>query len=79
MISLHGTCRYNFKGFIADPSASVPLTFFSPGADDIVGYSCSNLIAKYEIEGLQEIPPEILAIEGEQIFSKSITTHHLKQ
>ena len=66
IISLYQTCRYNFKAYIADPSATVPVTFFSPAADDIVGYSCSYLLAKHNTQDLQEIPEEIFAIEGEQ-------------
>ena len=58
--------RYNFKGFITDPSATVPITFFTPGADHVVGYPCSQLIAMHKGEDLQEIPAEIFAVEGQK-------------
>ena len=58
--------RYCFKGFIKDQSATVPITFFTPGADDIVGYTCSELIAIHKAEDQQEIPEQIFDAEGQR-------------
>ena len=58
--------RYNFKAFITDPSATAPVTFFTPVGDEIVGYSCPQLIAKHTKTDTQEIPEEIFAIEGQK-------------
>ena len=66
MVFIKKICRYNFRGFIADESATVPMTFFSPGVDEITGYSCQELLANHKAEDPQEIPPAILAIEGEK-------------
>ena len=57
--------RYCFKGFIKDQSATVPITFFTPGADDVVGYTCSELLAMHSAEDQQEIPPQIFDVEGQ--------------
>ena len=57
--------RYCFKGFIADQSATVPITFFTPGADDVVGYTCSELIAMHDGEDPQDIPSQIFDVEGQ--------------
>jgi hypothetical protein len=57
---------YNFKALITDPSTTARVTFFSPAADDIIGYSCPELVAKHKATDQQEIPAEIFAIEGEK-------------
>ena len=58
--------RYNFKGFITDPSATAAITFFTPAADKVTGYTCPELIAKHKTADQQEIPPEIFAVEGQK-------------
>ena len=51
------------------------MTFFSPAAEDIVGYPCSELLAKHKARDLQEIPEEIFALEGEtNIFQFHFST-----
>ena len=60
--------RYNFKAFITDSSATAPVTFFTPVGDDVVGFSCPQLIEKHTKTDMQEIPEEIFAIEGQKHF-----------
>ena len=65
MVTTLAMYRYCFKGFIKDQSATVPITFFTPGADDVVGYTCSEIIAMHSAEDQQEIPPQIFDVEGQ--------------
>ena len=58
------THRYNFRAFVTDQSATAPFTFFTPAADDVTGYSCSELIAQHKAADPQEIPPKIFEAEG---------------
>ena len=71
--------RYNFKAFIIDPSATAEVTFITPAANEVTGYTCPQLVANHKGADLQEIPPEIFAIEGEKnvfqiYFSTSANT-----
>lgn len=67
--------RYNFRGFITDPSATAAITFFTPGADCVTGYSCSELITQHKAADPQEIPSEIFAAEGQKnIFQIHFST-----
>ena len=63
--TLFTICRYCFKGFITDQSATAPITFFTPAADDLIGYSCAELIAMHNAEDPQQIPSQIFEIEGQ--------------
>ena len=56
--------KFCFKSFIKDESVAASITFFTPGEDDIVGYTCSELIAMHEAEDQQFIPSQIFDTEG---------------
>ncbi|GJZ69087.1 DNA helicase [Tanacetum coccineum] len=56
--------RYKFKGYITDNTATAPITFFTPAANKVTDYSCSELVEKYKPTDPTKIPPEILAVQG---------------
>lgn len=58
--------RYNFRGFVTDPSATVPVTLFTPGADSVTGYSCSELIAQHKATDPQEITLKMFEVGGQK-------------
>ncbi|PWA99462.1 nucleic acid-binding, OB-fold protein [Artemisia annua] len=60
------TYRYNFKVFVLDETTRRLLTFFHPICLCHHEYMCPKLVQKLEAPDPQQIPVEILAIEGEK-------------
>ncbi|GJX46209.1 DNA helicase [Tanacetum coccineum] len=60
------------QGYIADTSGMVPLAFFTPSVDKIIGHPCGELVEKYKPVDQKKIPSEVLAVQGKkQRFSVS--------
>ncbi|GJV31608.1 nucleic acid-binding, OB-fold protein [Tanacetum coccineum] len=56
--------KYIFKAFISDHSSTATLTFFTPNANVLTGYECSDLVKKYNIPNPCDFPTEILSLKG---------------
>ncbi|GJU83002.1 DNA helicase [Tanacetum coccineum] len=56
--------RYKFKGYITNNIATTPITFFTPVANKVTDYSCTELVQKYKPADPTKIPQEILAAQG---------------
>ncbi|GJT74112.1 putative ribonuclease H-like domain-containing protein, partial [Tanacetum coccineum] len=60
------TYRYNFKSFVSEETTTTINSFFTPIDDAIVGHECTKLVRKLGIRDAQQIPPEIVALEGKK-------------
>ncbi|GKB96367.1 hypothetical protein Tco_0982504 [Tanacetum coccineum] len=58
------TYRFSFKAFVLDETVTTLFTFFTPIVDAFTRHECPELVRKLGIPNPQQIPPEVLAIEG---------------
>ncbi|GJZ94997.1 nucleic acid-binding, OB-fold protein [Tanacetum coccineum] len=64
------TYRYSFKAFVSDDTTTTVFTFFTPSADAITGHESPEFVRKLDTPNPQQVPPEVLAIEGRGIRSE---------